>query len=226
MTRKLSGPAAVAVLALLCTAGTAQAGVGIRCGAAVSGLLSFDKDFRPYLGYEVDILQQVGYPQYGPQLSVSWNARLLDFLAIRPELGFVQRGYHLNQIPLYNSSYKIRISYLELPALLRVGLPRGRVRPGVVAGPYVACRLAAVGRLTDRGESVTRAISTVRSLDYGMVLGFDTEVLTAGGRLLFDLRLNWGLADIMREGDGFIPLHQSSGKVQVLSLGLSCGYEF
>ena len=214
------------VLVLSAVAGAAQAGVGVRGGIAVSGLFSSDKDFRPYLGYEVDLLQRVGYPQYGPQLSISWDAQLLDFLSVRPEFGFVQRGYHLNQIPLYNSSYKIRTSYLELPALLRAGLPRGRVRPGFVAGPYVAYRLAAVGRLMDRGETAVRAISTVRSLDYGMVLGVDTEVVSAGGRSLFDLRLNWGLADVMREADGFIPLHHRPGRVQVRSLTLSAGYRF
>ena len=218
--------AAMVVLALSAAVEPAQADVGVRGGAAISGLLSSDRDFRPYLGYEVDLLQRVGYPQYGPQLSISWNTQLLDFLSVRPEFGFVQRGYHLNQVRLYNSSYKIRISYLELPVMLRVGLPHGRVRPGIATGPYVAYRLAAVGRLMDRGETVTRAIPTVRSLDYGVVLGLDTEVVTPGGRLLFDLRLNWGLADIMRETDGVIPLHHTPGRVQILSLGLSTGYGF
>jgi hypothetical protein len=218
---------AAAILIGFCLAGsTAQAALGVRVGAAVSGLRSSDKDFRPYLGYEVEMLQQVGNPEYGPQVGVWWDIPLLGFLTARPELGFVQRGYHLDQIPLYNSSYKIRISYLELPALLRAGLTRGRVRPGLLLGPYAAYRLDAVGRLMDHGDVDTRRLSTVSGFDYGLVTGLDTDVIVGAGRLLLDLRLNWGLADVMREADGFTPLHDTPGRVQVLSLAFSTGYGF
>jgi hypothetical protein len=220
-----------AVLALFAVAGTAQAGIGVRGGVAASGMLSSDHDFRPYLGYEVEVLQRVGFPQFGPQLSMSWDAQLLDFLSVRPEFGFVQRGYHLIQPigfinPLYKSSYKVRISYLELPVLFRLGLPRGKVRPGLVAGPFAACRLAAAGRLDHRGESEVRSLTTVRAFDFGLVLGADSEIPAGRGRLVFDLRFNWGLADAMHPAAGHIPVAETPGRVQVLSLALMTGYRF
>jgi hypothetical protein len=214
------------VLSWLLPAGVAQAGFGIRAGAAVSGLLASDQDFRPYLGYEVEMLQYVGYPQYGPQVSVTWDTGLLDFFTLRPELGFCQRGYHLNQIPLYNSSYKVRISYLEVPVLVRVGLPRGSVRPGLFAGPFAAYRLGAAGTLVYRGEPEVRRLETVRDFDFGLVIGIDSDIAAGPGRLVFDARLNWGLANVMHPGEGYIPVQETQGRVQVLSLGLMTGYRF
>ncbi|UCG42027.1 MAG: PorT family protein [candidate division WOR-3 bacterium] len=213
-------------LGCLLLAGVAQAGLGVRAGAAVSGLLASDEDFRPYLGYEVEMLQTVGYPQYGPQLSVTWDAGLLGFLTLRPELGFVQRGYHLNLIRPYNSSYKVRISYLEMPVLFRVGLPRGGVRPGVYVGPFAAYRLDAAGTLVYRGEPDTRILETVRQFDYGLVFGIDSDIAAGIGRLVLDARLNWGLADVMYPARGHIPVLETPGRVQVLSLGLMTGYRF
>ena len=218
---------AVALFGLLSfAAGPVRAGLGVRAGVAVSGLVASDQDFRPYLGYEVEVLQDVGYPQYGPQVGVSWDIPLPGVLTVRPELGFVQRGYHLNQIPLYNSSYKVRISYLELSLPVRAGLPRGRVRPGLLFGPYAAYRLDAAGRLVDRGEVDTRRLSTVSAFDCGLVLGLDTEVPAGRGRLLFDVRFNWGVAGVMREGAGFTGLHETPGRVRVLALALMTGYRF
>ena len=218
--------AATLLVPLLFCAGAVRAGPAVRTGLAVSGLLCSNQDFRPYLGYEVDYLQDVGYPQYGPQLSVAWETRLLDFLTLRPELGFVQRGYHLNQIRLYNSSYKVRISYLELPVLLRAGLSRGRVRPGVLAGPYAALRLAATGRLLDQGLVATRPLSTVAPFDYGLVLGLDSEVAARRGQLVFELRFNLGLANVMRADPRFVELYADPDRVRVLSVGVMTGYRF
>lgn len=219
------------VLALSAVAGTARAGVGVRGGVAASGMLSSDHDFRPYLGYEVEVLQRVGFPQFGPQVSISWDAELLDFLSVRPEFGFVQRGYQLVQPigfinPLYESSYKVRISYLELPVLLRLRLRRGKVRPGLVAGPFAACRLAAMGRLDNRGESEVRSLTNVRAFDFGLVLGADSEIAAGRGRLVFDLRFNWGLANAMHPAVGHIPVAETPGRVRVLALALMAGYRF
>ena len=69
-----------------------NAQVGLKGGLAVSGLQSSNKDFTPFLGYEVSWLQHgTSNPVFGLQLGAFYTFNLSDEFSFQPELYFVQK---------------------------------------------------------------------------------------------------------------------------------------
>jgi hypothetical protein len=140
-------------LPLILYTGAGFAQLGVKGGMAVSAFrLSYDDagssqdiDFRPFLGYEVGAVQYgISNPDIGFQLGVSYTARLSEHLSLHPELYYAQRGYGFELIKLYNTSYRLKVHYLQVPLLLKYALPLDwAVRPGMLLGPYASFRLSA-----------------------------------------------------------------------------------
>lgn len=167
---------AIALLAVLTLAipAAAEAQIGIKAGATFATLSNRSPDFDTRTGFAAGISLDMGGGVIG----------------LAPELLYVQKGMTSDGAP---SSTAVKLSYAEVPVLLKVALPIPSLQPFAYAGPSVSFRLSCEANDTDCDDD------TIKSTDYGVVLGGGVKL---GGRFTLEGRFNWGLADINNITDG------------------------
>jgi hypothetical protein len=69
-----------------------------------------------------------------PQLGIVFNARLGDYVSLRPEILYSQRGFKFDQ---GGTTYTARFNYLEVPFNVVGTIPAGPGKVEVFAGPSV-----------------------------------------------------------------------------------------
>ena len=203
-----------------------QAQPGVRIGMSFSALLSSNADdFRPFLGHEVEWIQYgESRPVWGVQLGLFYSFHLSDYFDLQPQINFIQRGYWYDHTPLYDTRYKIRINYLELPLIIRYKMPIHFIPFNIHAGPFAAVKLSAKGHIDYEGIDKTEPLGGVSDFDYGMLMGFGSEFKVGTGRMLIDLQFSWGLHNMMSQPDDYIDLYADPGQVRNLSLIFLTGY--
>ena len=209
---------------------------GLKGGLAASGFQlshnsssSTGNDYRPFLGYEVEWMQESDAPgaDLGLQIGIFYAKDFSKYFAVQPELYYSQRGLHFYQTELYNSVYSLNVDYVEVPVLLKFKIPLNwRVKPGLLAGPYAAFKLRANRTLRIWEEQNTKRVSSVNDLDYGLVFAIDSKFSAWSRQLLFEIRFNWGLASMMAQPKEFIDLYDDAGRVNVLAFTFLTGIEF
>ncbi len=154
--------------------------MGVMAGIGFSKLA-----FSPAIPGSSEHIRNRIAPNFGIFMALSLSRRL----NLQPELLFVQKGYKLDSIP-------VRISYLEVPILLRMNfMADAAVSPHLFAGPYVAIKLGT--RIGDVG-----AIEGIRLFDSGLAVGIGTRYRLNGDiALTLNGRYDLGLIDISR-GEG------------------------
>ena len=211
---------------LLSTTHLAQ--FGIKGGLAVSALQASGEDYTPFLGYEVSWLQDgTSNPVFGLQLGAFYTFNISDEFLFQPELYFVQSGYQFDQTPLYDINYRLGINYLELPLLIEYYLPLGwEFHPAIIAGPYSSVKLSSNKKINLPDEEINGEVSGVNSFDYGIIFGIATEFAAWEGEIIFDLRINWGFANVLSQPSDFINLYDDPGTVKTRAVTLMTGYRF
>jgi hypothetical protein len=207
---------------------TLQAQFGIKGGLAVSALQSSGEDYTPFLGYEVSWVQHgTSNPVFGLHLGVFYTLKFSDELNFQPEVNFVQRGYQFDQTPLYNINYSLYINYLEFPLLVEYYPPLGwSFYPAITAGVYSSVKLRSNKTISLPDEEIRGEVSSVNNFDYGIVFGIASEFPSWNGEITFDLRLNWGLANVLSQPDGFININDDPGTVKTRAITFMTGYRF
>lgn len=176
--------------------GSAQAAVGVKAGANLAGLSGAD-------GTEnITGLAAGAYLGFG----------LGDRLALQIELGYGVRGggdvtIGANTLDDAASPSDLRLSYVEVPILLRAGYPGERFLPSLFLGPYAAfllsCRLTledgSDGACDDEGRA---AWFRPRSTDYGMMVGGGLDMAVGESTVFIDARYALGLLSIQAGSDG------------------------
>ena len=201
---------------------------GIKAGLSLSALQSSQEDFRPFLGYEVSWVQHgTSNPVLGGDAGMFYTFKLSDAFDFETGLFYTLRGYQFDQTPLYNTSYSLRINYLELPVILKYILPIDwSFRPLISAGPFAALKLGSQKTIRISEAETTGSVSGVNPLDYGIVFGVGAEFDAWNGQIIIDLNFNWGLANVMTQPDNFIGLPDDPGTVKTRAVILMAGYRF
>ncbi len=228
--------AALPFLLLWAAPSTALSQVGVKAGVALSGYRATHsdervwsgEDYRPFLGYEVDLVQDGdGLPDIGLQIGACHTITLFGPLALQPELYFSQRGVRWEQRELYNTFYHLNVSYLQAPVLLRYQpFPAWAVRPSLLLGPYGGLRLTARRTIDIWGARDSKPVPNVRAFDYGLVSAVDVEFPAWSRVWMVELRFEWGLAGTLSPREDFTDLHESPGRVHLVALGLLIGHRF
>jgi hypothetical protein len=207
--------------------------LGFKGGLVVSGfqpsqdLSPFSgNDYRPFLGYEVYWIQDdAAYPDIGLQFGIFYTKDISTYFALQPELLYSQRGLHFFQTELYNTSYSLNVNYLEIPVLIKYKIPvRWRVKPGLLAGPYIAVKLSAKRTLEIWDERNTKGVSSIKNLDYGLVFAIHSDFSAWSRQLVIEFRFNWGLANIMSQPEEFTEIFEDAGSVKVLAFTFMIGF--
>jgi hypothetical protein len=112
-------------------------------------------------------------------------------------LGYQLEVLYANRGTAFRGGGSIDLAYIEVPALLKVGVPLGLLRPGVFGGVAVAFNVAC--DLEDEGTTTSCDDITefnVNRTDWNAVVGADLQLGLAGLSLWGDGRYYLGLSDI------------------------------
>jgi hypothetical protein len=113
---------------LACSTGFAQdAAFGIVGGPSSNTIIADNDDYK-------DSVDPVTLYSVGLQLDYEFH----EFVGIAPEILFSRRGWHSEfDAGIASGETDYRISYLEVPLLLRIGVPIGDViAPKLIVGPH------------------------------------------------------------------------------------------
>lgn len=175
-------------------------------------------------------------PRNGIQFTGFVSLSVRNWLSLQTEVQYAQKGlsielgeYEACGGPLLlcrpdllrRSSFSYRISFLQMPALLRVRLPFGDAfRTSLVGGASLGVPLRTELATTEFWLS---GVAEVRKPDprgeLGAVIGLEFSYrLADGGTLVVDARLNPGFTDL--------PLARTSSSVRTATGAVSVGYAF
>lgn len=206
--------------------------IGIKAGMSISGLLLSSEreynDYRPFLGYEVAWLQnEDAPPRFGLQVGVFYVVDISKYFTLQPELFYAARGLNFANSFLDDTAYRVKISYLELPLNMHYKLlSKNSFKLSLFTGPYFALKLSARKVVqTWKKEEITK-LDNVKNFDYGSVFGTSVEFRPLNQQLSLDLRLNFGLASIMKTLEGGTRLYDDAGAVKNISFIILAGYKF
>ena len=167
-----------AVIAMAAPAiASAQVSLGFKGGVSFGTLSNKAPDWKTRTGFAAGLALDI-------RASV---------IGIQPEVLYVQKGVEFDGAPSASPDAP-RLSYIEIPVLLKVTIPTPGIQPMFYAGPSVMFRLTC----SFGGADCTNMVS---STDYGAVLGAG---LRFGGNhgVTVEGRYTWGLKDIHDPGAG------------------------
>jgi hypothetical protein len=107
-------------------------------------------------------------------------------LTLQPEILYTVKGSKAEiEEGLITGTGKLKLHYLEIPVLLKVRIPTGRIHPFVFAGPALGLNVKATWEdITGEGSDVANKV------DWSAVLGAGLQL---GRSIHFDLRYTMGL---------------------------------
>jgi hypothetical protein len=124
-------------------------------------------------------------------------------LVLEPTL--LRKGGGLAQ-PAFGARVSGRLTYVEIPAWLKVSLGRGSLRPYLLAGPTVGFLRSARLRLTVDGTLVSQddVTADTRSLDFGVGAGGGLAVSARRAELFAEGQYVFGLVNLDTTGEEVI----------------------
>jgi hypothetical protein len=157
--------------------------LGVRLGASIATL---NTDAQDLLDRE---------NRTGIVAGVFYNRSLGGPLGYQVEVLYASRGTDFED----GSSFDL--AYVEIPALLKVSVPVGMVRPGVFGG--VALALKVDCKIDDGTSESCDDVEglDVKSTDFNAVVGGDLQLGLAGLSVWGDARYYVGLSDVGELGD-------------------------
>jgi hypothetical protein len=184
---------------LACTPAFAQdAKFGIVGGPASNTVVADDGDYKD--GVDPAALYSIG---------LQFDYEFHDFLGIAPELLFSRRGWNTEfGGSVASSEAEWRISYLELPILIRAGVPIGDVvAPKLVVGPQAALFIdgqvdgsAQIFGVSGSDQSDIDS-EDIRDLQLGVVAGAGVDINVNEFVITTELRYTRNFSGILEDED-------------------------
>ncbi len=121
-------------------------------------------------------------------------------LALQSELLYTMKGYKasypvpevIGPIPFGSGIVTAKISYLEIPVLLKLNTSSLRtIRPNIFAGPEVAFKLSS--KAISGSPSSEQDLQNVNSTDFGIIVGAGININLPITTLMVDLRYDIGM---------------------------------
>lgn len=129
------------------------------------------------------------------------NFFIHDRLGIQPELNYTIKGFDVLEEDLGEKiSSRYKISYFEIPVLITYRLPlKGRIKPGLVFGPYWGIANKATEVQAAFGKTEKRKLDdNLKDTDVGLVFGGNVRYGKGTLRILLSLRYCLGLTSISK----------------------------
>ncbi len=170
----------------------ALGGIGLKVGGAFTrvaysgpGEAAFNDNINDDIGYSAGIQAVFG---------------INEFIAIQPELLYVNKGYQLPQSVAGQANLTTdNFDYVQLPVLASLRLPLLRVfTPKLLVGPHLAYKIGG-NTVTDRGNEPDiedHLTEDYNPIDFGFTLGAGFDVGLESFTLNVELRYELGLVPV------------------------------
>jgi len=146
------------------------------------------------------------------------DLRVAENIALQLEPMFLQKGARFDvvsheledgEVNLYQNIGKARLSYLEIPAMLKVAFGAGTAQPYVMAGPMIgfllSSKLSGAYQGIDNEDSGTfdeefeTSLFPLKSIDFGLAFGAGIKIPAGNSSIFIQGRYGLGLTDISDE---------------------------
>jgi hypothetical protein len=124
-----------------------------------------------------------------------------DQLGLQPEINYTVKGFDVLEMEGEQEiSSKYKITYIEIPVLISYRFPlRGRVKPGLVFGPYFGLAQKVMEVQNIFGEIEKRELGdNLKEVDVGLVFGANVRYELRSFSMILSLRYNLGLGNISK----------------------------
>jgi hypothetical protein len=152
------------------------------------------------------ISRDLPWIRWGPIKEFSYGSYLALFFignqfGLQPEIHYSIKGFDARETDQGQEiSSKYKISYIEIPLLLSYKLPlRGRLKPGVVVGPYFGFARKVKEVQTISGSTEERELGdNLKKTDIGIVFGGNVRYRLGRVILILTARYHLGLVTISK----------------------------
>ena len=217
------------LIMILCNISPLSAQSGINGGLNASDIVFLDEGQSPYLGYEIDFLEH-NLPAGAFQTGIFSTFTLFKRLEFQPELLLIKQGLNYSKKSIYDDiTYKLKIFYLNVPALLKYTLSqKTRWHPALITGPYASLKLNGIRITRIDSRSEKDPISNLRRTDFGIIAGVSSGFDLPKGQINIDFRCSYSLLNMMDRIDGYIPSYYGPKKeyARNVCISLTAGYKF
>jgi hypothetical protein len=197
------------MLALICVLSVSSA-AQTNVDVGFKGGMSLARFQGQHISYDVDTKN--GFT-VGGLLTVDVN----DYLAIQPEVLFVQKGTKgsgsgidvgFQGVRYYERYWEDRLSYLEVPVLVKLTIPLDtKIEPGLFVGPSLAIKLKAEekwestfsdsnGVFLGHSSGVENISYRINDVDLGVAVGGDLKINARIAKVFVDIRYTLSLTRI------------------------------
>lgn len=113
--------------------------------------------------------------------------------------GAIYKGYD----DFYSGEYKIDLTYLDMPILLRFDVEsRGGAKPAILFGPSFGILIKSRAEYRTIWESESDTVENIKAFDPGVVLGGVIDIETSKGKVSLEARYTLGLTTIVEKTEG------------------------
>jgi Outer membrane protein beta-barrel domain len=207
---------------------SAQLALGLRGGFSFSTLQNFPLDGSITAP---DVALAIG--NYN---AISLEIGIAPWLAIQPEVTYLQKGGKISIPGNANATLKVNMNYLEAPLLAKFRFGKGALKGYALVGPSVGFALNGHIILKTNEENITESIRFDESytgdnqrdnrFDYSAVAGVGMQYKLGIGSIVLDTRIALDMNDYTkRKGDG-LDLGLNTTHWEGFSLSLGYQIEF
>ncbi len=206
---------------------TLQAQIGVRGGINVASVF-LD-------GNEQDLEDIKNTSIFTPTAGVYFPIKITDFLAIQPEVSFIQKGgirNFFNNVTSYDIEETTRLNFLEIPVLAKYYFG-DKTRIFVEGGPFAALAINGKRDYTVTGASLEAPVESsvdivfdnkdseeyAKRFEYGATVGAGAIF----GKVMVNLRYGLGFNNLL---DNDVDSTNDTKVLRTRGLSLTAGFEF
>ncbi len=126
------------------------------------------------------------------------DLRLANNIVLRFKPMYLQKGAKLESDELPGVEFKIKLSYVELPVLLKLALGKGAPRPYLLAGPAIGFLSSAKIALkaSETPEIAVDAKQFFKDIDFNLTFGAGLSLAAGRNAIFVEGRYALGIANI------------------------------
>ncbi len=136
-------------------------------------------------------------PKTGPVFGASVDLNFVKILSVSTGVFYVPKGYTAKN---GNITFNEKFTYLEVPLLVKVGIPLILIKPYLLAGPSFGFNLSAEEVQSNGQQTATVDISNkIEPMDTGILLGAGVDINVSKKSFVFvQAAFSLGLSNILK----------------------------